>query len=459
MAVKTRRAATTRSSTARLPAKQPGIAAFTRVGKAGARTASSKDTFSLKRKLEEPGEGDSDPVQVCPSAEDEKPAKRSRTKAASTPHHEDGTASLSNTPKFSTTEASSISPDPQDSSSQRPTEFFDLVDLNSAFLSALSLHFAHNGATAPADLRELLKSTERIWNKRKVALGDVRKILHVQALRRPVPSTESHSRPPTEFKLTSYGTNTFLEQLENSTSSQPTSVSPLKDKELKAGFLANLEYYWDEKVDRSDKESGQDVFKNIPLAPIHPSKGTIKPASNGVQRTIDELFGVLKSKPSLTREPHAKKPAPLKDSVSTSNRRSGLLERMKVKALHQSKLPPPPSKEVILKQTAVSRIPEVVSVLLLLSPLGPKVDDVTGTSASLRKSYTMDLITQKIIDSMRTPASRQEIETCIDILSQSSVAKEWVTIVTTNQMKSVVLRADRRPSPAEINNETMNLKF
>ncbi|KAF3490960.1 DNA mismatch repair protein msh-2 [Arthroderma uncinatum] len=462
MAVKTRRAATTRSSTARLPAKQPGIAAFTRVGKAGARTVSTKDTLSLKRKLEESDERDSDPVQVCPSVEDEKPAKRSKTEDTSTLQQENIiTASPSNDTSKQIAAESSASSDSGDSSSQRPTEFSDLIDLNSAFLGALSLHFAHNGALAPANLRELIQSTERIWKKRKVAPQDVRRILHVQGIRRPSSSTKSApSRPLTEFKLTSYGTNTFLEKLEHSTSGAPTSTSPLKDTELKAEFLANLEYYWDSNVKKEgDEESSRNLLENIPLAPIHPSKGSIKPVGSGGQRTIDQLFGVIKSKPILTREPYAKKPALLKDSVSTSNRRNGLLERMKVKALHQSKLPPPPSKEVMLKRTAVSRMPEVISVLLLLSLPGSKVDDITGTSASLRKSYTMDLITQKIEDSMRTPASRQEIETCIDILGQSSVAKEWVTIVTTSQMKSVVLRSDRRPSPAEIKNESMNLKF
>ncbi|KAF3893011.1 DNA mismatch repair protein msh-2 [Trichophyton interdigitale] len=452
MAVKTRRATTTRASTARLPTKQPGITAFSRVGKAGAgtRTASSKETLSLKRKIEEPAQGDSELVQQTSPSDERTPAKRSKIEPTtekdrpSAQHHVENSSDAS-------TERASVPSSPTDSShSERPSEFLDLVDLNSAFLSALSLHFAHNGAMAPANIRDLLSSTERIWNKRKVALQDIQRVLHVQGLCR------SSSQPQNGFILTSYGTNTFVERKVGALSSKSRSTSPLNDKALKAEFLANLESYRDDKGDNDGKPS-QDLFQTIPLAPIHPSRGSAKAARG--QKTIEELFGSLKSKPMLTREPCTKQPAPLKESTSTNSRRNGLLERMKMKALRQSKLPPPPSKDVVLKQTALGRISEVINVLLLLSPLTCKIDDATSNSTALRKSYTMDLIIQRIEDSMRTPASKEEIETCIEILSQSKVAKDWVTIVKTSQVKSVVLRSDRRPSPAEITNESMSLKF
>ncbi|EFQ97551.1 hypothetical protein MGYG_00592 [Nannizzia gypsea CBS 118893] len=451
MAVKTRKATATHSSTVRLPAKQPGIAAFTRVGKAGSLTASVKETLSRKRKVEDTAQGDSESVKQISPSNDKTPAKRSKIEP--TPEKDkSSTQLLVKGCSESSTEPTCTSSSATDSPAERPSEFLDLVDLNSAFLSALSLHFAHNGAMAPANIRDLLSSTERIWNKRKVALQDIQRVLHIQGLHQP------SSQPQSRFRLTSYGTSTFLERKEGTISSKSSITSPLNDKRLKAEFLSNLEAYCVEKGD-DDEKPKRDLFRTIPLAPIHASKGSVKPA--GGQKTIHELFGSLKSKPTLTREPVMKQPTPLKESVSTSNRRNGLLERMKIKSLRQSKLPPPPSKEAILKQTALGRISEVINVLLLLSPLAYKVDNTTSTSTTpaLRKSYTMDLIIQRIEDSMRTPASREEIETCIDILSQSKVAKDWVTIVKTSQVKSVVLRSDRRPSPAEVTNESMNLKF
>ncbi|OAL75221.1 hypothetical protein A7D00_0819 [Trichophyton violaceum] len=450
MAVKTRRATTTRASTARLPTKQPGITAFSRVGKAGTRTASSKETLSLKRKIEEPGQGDSELVQQISPSDEKTSAKRSKVESTT---EKDEPSAQPQVEYFTdaSTERASVPLSPTDSShSGRPSEFLDLVDLNSAFLSALSLHFAHNGSMAPANIRDLLSSTERIWNKRKVALQDIQRVLHIQGLCR------SSSQPQSGLILTSYETNTFVERKEGALSSKSSGTSPLNDKALKAEFLANLESYCDDKGDNYEKPS-RDLFRTIPLAPIHLSKGSAKAARG--QKTIEELFGSRKSKPLLTREPYKKQPAPLKESTSTNSRRNGLLERMKMKALRQSKLPPPPSKDVILKQTALGRISEVINVLLLLSPLNCKIDDATSYSTALRKSYTMDLIIQRIEDSMRTPASREEIETCIEILSQSKVARDWVTIVKTSQMKSVVLRSDRRPSPAEITNESMSLKF
>ncbi|EEQ30607.1 hypothetical protein McanMca71_000694 [Microsporum canis] len=457
MAIKTRTATATRSTTARLPTKQPGITAFTRVGKAGAQVASTKDTIFRKRKLEESTQGDSEPVlQICPF--DETPTKRSKTEKQ-TRKHENPAIFLAEDTSEPSVGTPSTPPNHGEPSSKQPIEFLDLVDLNSAFLSALSLHFAHNGPTAPANLREILSSTERIWNKRKVAVQDIQRVLYIQGLCPSSVSSNPGLTSQNEFKLTSYGTNTFLERSERPASSKSSNTLPLNDLALKAEFLANLEYYWEENIkEDNNRASSQDILRNIPLATIYPSKGPVKPLDKGGQRTIDQLFGALKSKPMLTREPYTKKPGPMKDSVTTSNRRNGLLERMKMKALHQSKLSPPPSKEIVLKQTAVGRISEVINVLLLLSPLGSKIDDTMGTSPS-RKSYTMDLIIQRIEDSMRTPASKQEIEACIDILSQSTVAKDWVTIVKTNQVKSVVLRSDRRPSPAKIIHESMNLKF
>jgi hypothetical protein len=41
---------------------------------------------------------------------------------------------------------------------QLPAELVNLLALHSSFLTALSLHYAHNGVSSPADLRDITTS-------------------------------------------------------------------------------------------------------------------------------------------------------------------------------------------------------------------------------------------------------------------------------------------------------------
>ncbi|KAJ4362010.1 hypothetical protein N0V83_010951 [Neocucurbitaria cava] len=62
---------------------------------------------------------------------------------------------------------------------QLPAELVNLLALHSSFLTALSLHYAHNGTSTPADLRDLTASTTLVWRQRKVTFDDVRLLIGV----------------------------------------------------------------------------------------------------------------------------------------------------------------------------------------------------------------------------------------------------------------------------------------
>ncbi|MBE7180846.1 MAG: hypothetical protein INR71_06495, partial [Terriglobus roseus] len=60
-----------------------------------------------------------------------------------------------------------------------PEELEDFRSLNTAFLAALSLHYAHHGTASPMDVRQLTPSMTRMWGKRKVTPADIKRCLVV----------------------------------------------------------------------------------------------------------------------------------------------------------------------------------------------------------------------------------------------------------------------------------------
>lgn len=62
---------------------------------------------------------------------------------------------------------------------QLPAELVNLLALHSSFLTALSLHYAHNGTSTPADLRDLTASITLVWKQRQVTYDDIRLLMGV----------------------------------------------------------------------------------------------------------------------------------------------------------------------------------------------------------------------------------------------------------------------------------------
>ncbi|QSS63559.1 hypothetical protein I7I51_00617 [Histoplasma capsulatum] len=60
-----------------------------------------------------------------------------------------------------------------------PQSFYDLTNLHSSFLTALSLNYAHNGRNTSTDLNQLLPCIEKIWKKRKVERKDLQRLLYI----------------------------------------------------------------------------------------------------------------------------------------------------------------------------------------------------------------------------------------------------------------------------------------
>ncbi|EEH37497.1 hypothetical protein PAAG_07915 [Paracoccidioides lutzii Pb01] len=368
-----------------------------------------------------------------------------------------------------------------------PQSFHDLIALHSSFLSALSLHYSHNGRSTPADLNLLLPSTEKIWKKRKVHREDLQRLLYIlESDTEPACKGDDKSNDSSmTFRIVNYGIRkTCLEFMDPENSRTPKKNKnnfgpPFDEAELNAKFRINLQRIWRSST-HNQSPSGTHPPPAIPLAPIHDSTTAFTSLRIGQQRLLDFKRGMVGLKTAATGPESGSskdgKGVSVTSSPTAASRRSGLLQRIQNKQLKQTTLAPPPSKEAILRRSAVGLVEEVVGVLILLRPASSSAPASSASSASSnsssspispatittapsrKKPYRWNTIIQNIRDSLRCPISKQEAEACLDLLAQPSVAGEWVSIVTVNRIKSVVLRSGIDVFPCEIRKRVEHLK-
>ncbi|RJE21311.1 hypothetical protein PHISCL_06354 [Aspergillus sclerotialis] len=310
----------------------------------------------------------------------------------------------------------------------RPTVYYDMINLHSAFLKALTIHTAHNGVSNPADLREFLPSVQRIWKKRKVVVKDLQRLIWIWNQ-----GTQSKSTGYS-YRVANYGLGKVC--LERVVGEVRVDENQLQDM-----FERQLDLLWEKAniEDGEGNEKGEEFIETLGVSPIHESLTCFTTFRKGQQRLQDLKGGVIRLKTEKLRTEPEDDGAP-KQTETASARRQGLWDRIKNKQLRQSKLPPPPSKEMLLHRAAAERVEEVAGTLAMLRPdyveSGPK-----GIIAAQRKPFRLDTIVQRVQDSMQTPISPREVEICIELLAQPNIAGQWVNIVTVNQLKSVVLKS------------------
>lgn len=443
--------------------RQAGIQGFARASKASvvAGTVDGKKdgVTCLKRKLED---ADVDEVAIEKRAlkerkidQDSKAESDALPKEESAPNCDEVAvpsecSSVPETAKEPTTEETPSTTntevsDQQSDDDTRPHSYFDLIALHSSFLGALSLHFAHNGITAPVDLREFLPNMERVWKRRKVTAEDIRRILYVQSSGARV----DEGKPAARFRLIDYGMRILLERL-GSDQDKDHAPAFLDEDALNASFERSLERVW---AEESAKKPDFDCMRDMPLAPIYKVPRAFLSISQ--QKTSQIKREIVRAKlPEKTAASKTK--APVQRS-SAADRKNGLLERIKSKALRQSTLAPPVTKETAMRRSAASRIPDIVNVLLLLSPSA--TEGVEMSPSPLRKAYKLETIVQNIRDSMRNPVAKEEISTSLHILARPEVSGGWVTVVSRSSMTSVVLKSSRNVSPQDIKDRAAKLKI
>lgn len=384
------------------------------------------------------------------------PSKRQARTAPSTITEDD--EYVPSTPSKRTTPAARAKTTPKNSrresfvlATPRPACVEELVKLHSSFLKALTIHVAHSGLSSPADLREFLPSITRIWKKRKVVVKDLQRLLWISA-------KGSESTTGEMFQLANHGLGRVcLERV--------TGRGGIDEAELQARFEESIDFLWEKALDGAEGDEDRvDFLATLGVVSIQESLAPFTAFRKGQQRLQDLKGGVIRMKmeglrAESTGEESANPVSPSKIRGATTNRRQGLLERIKSKELLQAKLPPPPSKDTLLIRAAAGRVEEVAGVLAHLRPVGYVGSGPTARMTVQRTPFCLEMIVRNVQDSTRNPIPSSEVESCLDILSREDVAGHWVSIVVINQLKSVVLKSSGDVQLKDIGTKVSQLKI
>ncbi|MCJ1289099.1 hypothetical protein MMC34_000631 [Xylographa carneopallida] len=321
-----------------------------------------------------------------------------------------------------------------------PDEVQDLVDVHAAFLTALSLHYAHNGSFSPVDLRTLHPSTERAWSKRRIGTDDICLTLGILAGEGPQDAPPEDTACP--LRLSDFGNGKICVELLDASSGKGQRRRPIDVEKLNSTFVRNLSRLW-----RTHASPDTPSFlAQLPRAPIRPcsSLHKISPLLAKGQRRLEDLkAGAIKAqrtiqKPtaSVTQKEQVRPKLP-------SSRSSSLLERIQAKELYQSTLPSGPSPEAIARRNALQRLEEIIPVLEILTSSASRGDDIKEIrlgSASEVFSFTMPTMIQHLKMSLRNPISKDEAARCVGLLAEE-IAPGWVGTRDVGKLKGVTVRS------------------
>ncbi|KAL6721361.1 hypothetical protein ACLMJK_000464 [Lecanora helva] len=325
-----------------------------------------------------------------------------------------------------------------------PEELQDLVDLHSSFLVALSLHYAHNGLSTPADLQSLASSAGRKWSKRRILIDDIQRVLAVNEEECP-----DVKKSAGKLLLTDYGHGKICVELKDCPKSQHFQRRPINQEALNATFKQYLQQQWSSYQKSHPDPSPVSFISSLPLLPItpHPSLSKTAPLNQKGQRRLEDLkAGAIKAQNSALNPTTAtpQPPTQQKEPPKTATRTLDLFSRLKAKQLHQSTLPSAPSAETLARKSALQRLPEVAPVLesLVLASRKHCNDDADEAGAVRARggnvAFTMPMVIQHLQMSLRNPIGREEAGGCLKLLAE--VVPEWVEVRSLGKLVSVVVR-------------------
>ncbi|KXJ90846.1 hypothetical protein Micbo1qcDRAFT_163497 [Microdochium bolleyi] len=313
-----------------------------------------------------------------------------------------------------------------------PDEVLGLIDLHAALLKTLTLHYAHNGANTPADLRRLLPDVARSWRLRKVSEAEVQTCIGVLAA--------STSRQP--FSLINYGFNKICVELDVQSSN-----IMFNEKELNSLFYENLFTLWRSFCSaHGESADGNEFLHSLPKATISVSESFTKAApifAKGQQRLEDLKQGIAAKK--LEKEASAAAvDTPMANADGT---KMSLLDRIRHKALQKAQAPAGLSPAELERRAALQRAAEVAALIGMLS---------RATAGGGRMSFTMTAMLVKLKDTFRMGISREEGAACVRLLGKE-VAPEWIKVVVIGGRENVVIDTNRMLGKADIERRVQQL--
>lgn len=362
----------------------------------------------------------------------------------------------------------------QDKLVELPIELQDLINLYSAFLTALSLHYAHHGSLAPADLRILRPGIERAWRKKMVSNDDIRRVLAIA--QNSGSSDPPHKAPQGRGKLSlsDYGNGKVCVEIEGDPNHPGIKRRPVNEEVLNAVFMKNLMVRWKHHNTANLISASISTFCSLlPLLPIAPCAAASRVGTllaKGQRRLDDLKAGAIKVQLSSQQSKNSCSNSQLSSSnLAPTARNDSLLSRIRAKQLHQATLPAPPSTASLLRKAALQRLEEIAPVLEILTSsarrsLPSKSSDAAGCSSpqhlgpsSLTAgteqegtcSFTMPTLVQHLQMSLRNPIAKEDAARCVRLLA-AEVTPNWVRIKEVGKVVGVTVWRRGRMGREEI---------
>jgi DNA replication factor Cdt1 C-terminal domain len=356
-----------------------------------------------------------------------------------------------------------------------PAELHELIRLNRSFLSALSLHYAHNGTSSPVDIRRLTLSITKLWGKRKVLSDDVRVCLGV--LQNAVsPSLVNRTDI---LSIANYGNGKIFLELKVSRKRAGRVMSqPFNEEQFSRIFSENLENAWVQWT-KSQKSAVWDKFyQQLPIAEVVMSAAAYaNPALLKGQQRLDQ---VLKSKnddeenvasgrnkrrkagrvvamveitnrappATIPAKPHAREDTPVRDkenvkpdlnAITANIRGLSLLDRIKAKEVAAANSPAAPTRAERERRAALQRSEEMLGILDMLA-IG---------KGGQRASFPLPALVRSVQSSVRSPMSKEEIERCLDVL-EKDIASGFVKVSKFGSVVGVVINRLCKPTAVQV---------
>lgn len=345
-----------------------------------------------------------------------------------------------------------------------PEQLEDLVAIQSSFLKALTLHYAHHGSASPVDVRLLTPTVTKVWRKRKVTIEDIKLCLGIT-----YNAVGAKKGTNTKIALSNYGNGKICIEMETARSKKRGVLAQAFDEsELNTRFNANLDKAWQ---NWKNKANVDDFVKSLPLTAVTEcsSYTKLKPSFEKGQRHLDDILGPRtenaqdSSQRQKRRRPNAgnaeevvvkmeeSEPETLsivpKDKENTTPpptanfRALSLLDRIQKKQdLHSLNAAHRPTKAALDRLAALQRAEEFIQILeLLLATKGP----------SSRASFPLPSLVRSVQSSLRSPMSTEEIERCVAVIAKE-VAPGYCDLKVFGSMKGVVVNRLFKPDSAKV---------
>lgn len=289
-----------------------------------------------------------------------------------------------------------------------PTELQQLCRLYASFLTALSLHYAHNGSSSSADVATLLPMITKQWRVRTVTLDDLRLLFAVGQV---------------DFYLEDGGAAGICLRRHQS-KGRKQMRSYIDEDDMNCAFEDALQARWIKWQAAAGKENSDAAtfVQQLSLANVTKSASAQQTGplfARGQQRLADIRSAQAQVAQAID------KPA-ANQQQSAQSRGSTLLDRILAKQAITASMPAGPTKAELERKAALHRIEEVARVLSSM---------VIGKN---RVSLSMPAMVLQLQQSLRNPIDKDEVERCL-VLMEREITPGFVSVVVTGVVKGVVV--------------------